>query len=215
MRPRVNWRKFWTRFAFMYAVTLTIMFLGGCAGVLATISGLLPALATAFEAAVSFVSALEGKTVPADLSAKVTQWGSNIAGFIANLQSIISAAAGQATAGVIAQIQAVLQQIQTSTASILSEFNVTDSATVSKFISLVNLGVALIATILGLIPVALKLVSRTDVPEAQLEAEATEAGNHVKNAHKSMQEAYKVIRDTPTANTDVNTALTTLPAGLP
>jgi hypothetical protein len=212
---RINWRKFGITFSFLCSLMLAIVFMGGCAGVLSVISGLLPALSAAVVAAVSFVAALEGKTVPASVSAAVKQWGTNIAGFIANLQAIISAAAGAATTGVISQIQAVLQQIQSATSSILSEFNVTDSATVAKFTSLVNLGIALIATILGLIPAAQALVTRPGVTKEQLEAEDQEASTHVKNAHKSMQEAYKVIRDTPTASTDVNAALNTLPTSLP
>lgn len=212
---KVNWRKFWRTFGLLYVVALIATTVSGCAGILATISGLLPALEAAIMAAVSFVSALEGKTVPATLSGTVKQWGNNVAGLIANIQSIIAAAAGQATAGVIAQIQAVMQQIQSSISSILAEFNVTDGATVSKFTSLLGLGVALVQTILGLYPVAMALVSRSGVSDEQLKAEAQEADTHVKNAHKSVQDAYKVIRDTPSSNADVNSALSALPTALP
>jgi len=212
---KVNWRKFGTTFLFLYTLFLLVTVASGCAGVLDVISGLLPGLGAAFMAAVSFIKSLEGKTVPADLSAKVQQWGSNIAGFIANIQTIIAAAAGKASAGVIAQIQAVMQQIESSTSSILSEFNVTDSATVSKFTSLVGLGVSLVMTILGLFGVATKLVNREGVTDDQLKAEAAEAEAHVKNAHKAMQDGYKIVRNTATSNADVNAALAALPAELP
>lgn len=212
---KINWRKFGTTFLFLYALFLVATMASGCGGVLSVISGLLPALVAAVDAAVSFVMALEGKTVPAGLSTTVQAWGTKVGGFVTNIQGIISAAAGQATAGVIAQIQAVLSAIQSETQSILSEFNVTDSATVSKFGSLVNLAISFISIILGLFPVALKLVARTDVPKEQLEAEAKEADAQTKNAHKAMQEAYVVIRTTPTASADVNTALSVLPTSLP
>jgi hypothetical protein len=216
---RVNWRKFITRFAFMYGITLAVMFLGGCsAAFLGVISGLLPALAAAVEAAVSFVASLEGKTVSPTLSAAVQKWAANVAGLITNLQNIISAAQGAATTSVIAAIQAAMQAISSAMSSILSEFNVTDSATVSKFTSLVGLGIALVETILGLIPVAqakLAAIEKAGASKEQLAAEDKEVSTHLKNAHKAMQEAFVVIRTSPTANPDVNAALLELPVALP
>jgi hypothetical protein len=216
MRFRVNWKKFATRLAFVYAVTFAVMFLGGCsAAFLGAISGLLPGLAAAIEAAVTFVASLEGKTVSPTLNTKVQQWGTNIAGLISNLQTIIAAAKGATATTVISQIQAVLQSILSNMSSILSDFNVTDSATVSKFTSLVGLGVALVQTILGLIPIAQATMARASVTAEQLKAEDSEATTHIKAAHKGMQEAYKVIRNTATTNGDVNTALNTLATSLP
>jgi hypothetical protein len=212
MKSKVNWK----RFVFIFAV-LQICFLSvGCsASILGAISALIPGLVTLVNAAVSFVMALEGKTVPANVSAAVQKWSSNIAGLISNLQGIITAASGKATSGVIVEIEAVMQQIQSSITSILSEFNVKDSATVSKFTSLINLGLGVVATILALIPATSLLLTRTGVTKAQLVEEDALASAHVKNGHKGMQAAYKIIRDTPTENGDVNVALLGMPAALP
>jgi hypothetical protein len=209
---KMNWKKF----VFIFAV-LQVCFLSiGCSpAILGAISALIPGLVTLVNAAVSFVMALEGKTVPASVSASVQKWSASVADLISQLQGIITAAAGKATTGVISQIEAVMQQIQSSITSILADFNVKDSATVSKFTSLINLGLGVVATILALIPATSLLLARTDVTKQQLVEEDALAAAHVKNGHKGMQAAYKIIRDTPTENGDVNAALLGMPAALP
>ena len=209
---RVNWRKFWTVFALMQVVFLTC----GCAASwLGAISALLPALEAAVSAAISFVMALEGKTVPATVSAAIQKIGSEIAAQISSVQQIIAAASGAATSGVISEIQAVFQAITANLASILTNFQVTDSGTITKLTQLIGLAVAAVQAILGFIPLVQAKLATPGVTNTQLEAEDGLAAVHINNAHKSLQEAYVVIRDTPTDNTDVNEALRTLPVSLP
>ena len=211
-----NVRKFFVTFAFLYALMLAVTFASGCsAAFLGAISALIPALEAAISAAVAFVVALEGKTVSASVSATIQAWGTKVQGLISNLQAIITAAAGQSSAGVIAQIQAAMQAILSAITSILPEFNVTDSATVSKFTELLGLAVAAVQAILGFIPLVQAKLATPGITDEQLEAEDQVAKTHINNAHKTLRETYKVIRDEQTASVDVNEALTAMPASLP
>ena len=213
---KVNWRKFGTTFLFLYAVLLIVTLASGCsAAFLGAINALIPALEAAITAAVSFVVALEGKTVSASVSSTIQAWGTKVSGLIANLQSIITAAAGQSSAGFISQIQAAMQAILSAITSILPEFNVTDSATVSKFTELLGLGVAAVQAILGFIPLVQAKLATPGITNEQLEAEDKVAKVHIENAHKTLQSTYKVIRSEETASADVNEALTAMPASLP
>jgi hypothetical protein len=213
---KFSWKKFLKVFAFTYGFLLVMTCLVGCsAAFLGAISALLPALEASVSAAVAFVVALEGKTVSASVSAAIQKWGTNVASLITSLQDIITAAKGAATASVISQIQAAMQAISSAMSSILPDFDVTDSATVSKFTALLNLGIGLVSTILGFIPLIQTALARVGVTNEQLKAEDQEATAHIKNLHKGFQDAYKIVRDTPTASGQVNAALNGLPAGLP
>jgi hypothetical protein len=208
---RVNWRKFLLYFTLFQAVLL----MAGCtASWLGAVSALLPALEAAVSAAVSFILALEGKTVPAGVTAAVQKIAADIAAQITNVQALIADYKAAASQGVLAQIQAVFQGIVTDLTSILSGFNVTDPSTVSKFTALVGLAVAAVQAIIGLIPLVSVAMSSGASP-AVLEAQDKEATAHIVNAHKSLQQAYKVIRNSATDSTDVNSALQTLPPSLP
>jgi hypothetical protein len=211
-----NVRKFLVTFAFLYMLMLFVTLASGCsAAFLGAISALIPALEAAISAAVAFVTALNGKTISASVTSAIQAWGTKVQGLIANLQSIITAAQGQSSAGVIAEIQAAMQAILSAITSILPEFNVTDSATVSKFTELLGLGVAAVQAILGFIPLVQAKLATPGITNEQLAAEDQVAKVHINNAHKVLQSTYKVIRDEQTASVDVNAALTTMPASLP
>jgi hypothetical protein len=204
---KVNWAKFF----FVFCIMQVALMLAGCSAAwLGAVSALLPALEAAISAAVAFVVALEGKTVPASVSASIQALGNDIAAQIANVQTLIADYKAAATTGLLSQIQAVFQGILTNLDSILSGFNVTDLSTVSKLTQLVGLAVAAVQAILGLIPlVQAKLAS--GAPKAELEADDQFAANQVKGFEKGLKEGYVEIVTTPTANADVNVALASLP----
>ena len=208
---KVNWRKFFTTFAFLQ-ITL---FLAGCtAAWLGAVSALLPALEAAVSAVVAFVVALEGKTVPPAVTAAIQKIGSDVGTEIANVQQLIAAFKAQASSGLLAQIQAVFQAIISNLGNILTGLNVTDSSTVAKITSLVGLAVAAAQAIIGLIPMAIQKMD-SGAPEAELRHYDAVASVSVNNTHKALQEAYIVTVTTMTENPDVDSALAALPQTLP
>jgi hypothetical protein len=211
MKLRVNW----SRFLMLFVMFQTVLLMTGCSGAwLSAVSALLPALSGAVSAALAFVLSLEGKTVPASVTAAVQKIVADIQAQIANVQQLIADYKAAASAGILAQIEAVFQGISADLASILQDFNVTDSATVSKFTALIGLAVAAAQAIIGLLPLVTAALSSGATKEV-LEAQDKEAAAHIQNAHKGLQSAYVLIRTTPTASADVNGALTALPKSLP
>jgi len=204
---KVNWR----RFLLCFVVLEAIVFVAGCSAAwLSAVSALLPALDIAVGAALSFVVALEGKTVPASMSAAIQKIFADVKAQIVNAQTLIADYQNAASTGVLSQIQAVFQGIVTNLNSILAAFNVTNSAAVTKFTQLVTLCVSAVTAIIGVIPiVAAKLTSGATAQ--QLEAEDKEAAVHIKAGEKMYKEAYHVIVSTPTGDPDVNAALAALP----
>lgn len=208
---RINWRRFWTVFGLLQVA----LFVCGCtAAWLGAVSALLPSLEAAVSAVIALVMGLEGKTVPVSTSAAIQKIGSDIAAEITQVQTLIADFKASASTGLLSQIQAVLQGILTNLADILSGANVVDSATVSKITALVGLAVAAAQAIIGLVPLVAKAMT-SGASDAVLEAQDKEAAAHIGNVHKGLQEAYSVIRNTPTESADVNTALESLPAQLP
>lgn len=207
---KINWR----RFLLCFAVLQTVVFVAGCsASWLGAVSALLPALESAVAAAVSFVMALEGKTVPAAVSAAVQKIGNDIAAQITNVQALIADYKAAASTGLLSQIQAVFQGITANLASILSAFNVTDSASASKLTALIGLAVAAAQSIVALLPLVMaKLAS--GAPASELEAEDKMAAASVGAVKKALEENYVTIRSAPTDNEAVNEALASLPASI-
>lgn len=207
---KINWR----RFLLCFVVLQSIVFVAGCsASWLGAVSALLPALESAVTAAVSFVVALEGKTVPAAVSAAIQKIGSDIATQITNVQLLIADYKAAATTGLLSQIQTVFQGITTNLASILSAFNVTDQASVSKLTALIGLAVAAAQSIVALLPIVMaKLAS--GAPMSELQAEDKMAAASVSAVKGALQENYVVIRSTPTDNEVVNEALASLPTSI-
>lgn len=208
---KLNLRKFFIVFGLLQ---VAFLFAGCSAAWLGAVSALLPALEGAVSAAIAFVLALEGKTVPASVSAAIKRIGDSVATQITNVQTLIADYKNAASTGLLSQIQAVFQGILDNLASILAAFQVTDSNTVSKFTALIGLAVAAAQAIFGLIPLVGTALA-SGASRAVLEAQDKEAAAHITSAHQGLQSAYKVIRDTPTANADVNDALNTLPTSLP
>ncbi len=205
----------WSRFFLVFGLLQVAVLLAGCtAAWLGAVSALLPALETAVTAAISFVLALEGKTVSASVAAAIKKIGDDIAAEVVNVQTLIADFKTSSSTTVLGQIQAVLQGIMTNLSSILSAANITDTATVSKLTALLGLAIAAAQAIFGLIPlVTTAMVSGAS--KAVLQAQDKEAAVHIKNAHKGLQSAYKIIRTTATQNAKVNAALATLPTSLP
>lgn len=210
MKMNVNWKRFLLAFTVLQVMVLC----AGCtAAWLGAVSGMLPALETVASAIISFVMALEGKTVPASVSQAIQKIGGDISQEIAQVQQLIAEYKSAASTGLLSQIQAVLQGIVTNLSQILSAANVSDQATVSKLTQMVGLAVAAAQAIIGLIPIVIAKLD-SGASASQLEAEDREAAVHVENADKSLKEAYKVIVTTPTTNAEVNAALEQLPQSL-
>jgi hypothetical protein len=186
----------------------------GCSAAwLGAVSALLPALEAAVSAAISFIVALEGKTVPPSVSAAIQKIGTDIATQITNVQALIASYQNAASTGLLSQIQAVFQGILTNLSSILSGFNVTDASTIAKLTQLVGLAVAAVQAILGLIPLVQARLA-AGATKAELEADDKFAAGQVKSFEKGLKEGYVSIVTTHTPNTDVNVALDTLPRSL-
>jgi hypothetical protein len=207
---RLNWRKFFIVFGLLQVALL----MAGCSAAwLGAVSALLPVLETAVSAAIAFVAALEGKTVPASVSAAIQKIGQDIATQITNVQQLIAVYQNAASTGTLSQIQALFQAIVANLGSILSAFQVTDSTTVSKFTQLVGLCVAAAQAILAIIPlVAVKLASGAS--RTELEADDKLAAANVKQVEAGLKSAYVAVISESTTNADVNTALSTLPRSL-
>lgn len=204
---KLNWRKF----VLLFVLLQVVLFLGGCSAAwLGAVSGLLPALEAVVSAAIAFIMALEGKTVPTSVSSAIKKIGDDIAAQIANVQTLIADYKNAASTGLLSQIQAVFQGIVDNLGAILKAFEVTDPATVSKFTQLVGLAVAAAQAIIALIPMVIQKLS-SGASEAELHAEDKLAAVSVDNVKKGLQEAYKHIRAEQTVNAQVNAALNSLP----
>lgn len=199
------------RFFSLLALFLGVLWMSGCtAAWLGAVSALLPALEAAVSAAVAFVLALEGKTVPPSVAAAIKKIGSDVAAEIANVQQLIAQFKASASTGLLSQIQAVLNAVVQNLANILSAANVTDGSTVAKITQLVGLAVAAAQAILALIPVAIAKMN-SGASHAELQAEDKVATQAIEVSTKNLKDAYTVIVTSHTDNPDVNAALDSLP----
>lgn len=207
---KLNIRKFMQ----YYAVFLIMLFCAGCSAAwLGAVSALLPALEAAVGAAISFVLALEGKTVPPAVAAAIKKIGDDIATEISNVQALIAAYKSSASTGLLSQIQAVFNAIGANLASILTGLNVTDSSTVSKITQLVALATAAVQAILALVPMVIVKLESGASPE-ELGREDKIASAAVQVTTKTLKETYVSIVSEYTENPDVNAALDSLPRSI-
>lgn len=210
---KVRWFN-WKRFLLLFGLFQVAFLVCGCtAQWLSAVSSMLPALQAAVSAAISFVMALEGKTISASVSQAIQKIGQDIAGQIANVQTLIADFKQNASTGTLSQIQAVFQGIVQNLGSILSNANVTDPSTTSKLTQLIGLAVAAAQAIIALLPlVGAKLASGASTQE--LEAEDKLAAKRINSAKSALEEDYAEIISEKTSNTDVNAALDSLPKSL-
>jgi hypothetical protein len=210
MKLKFNFQKF----CFLMLILNMAIFAGGCtAAWLTAVSGLLPGILAVVNAAVSFIFALEGKTVPAGLTAAFQKWQQNIATEIQNVQALIADFKKSSSTGLLSQIEAVMQGIVSQLTGILSGLGITDNATVSKITQLVGLAVAAAQAIVALIPVAISKMN-SGLSRAELEREDRIAANVVETTLKTMKDTYVAIVTEPTTNADVNAALSSLPQSI-
>lgn len=207
---KFNQKRFFQVLA-VFAVLDGCLFMTGCTSAwLATVSSLLPTILGIAEAIVSFVSGLEGKTVPAGTTAAMQKWEQNLANLITNVQSIIAQIKQSATQTLIGELQTGMAAVQTSFSSLLASFNVTDSATVSKLTEFVNLGIAAVNAVLAFIPMVVSALDKK-FSDAELKHYDQIAAKATQNAANTIKETYVAIVDEHTVNADVNTALDALP----
>jgi hypothetical protein len=205
----------WQRSLLIFAVLTIATYAAGCtAAWISTLSALVPAIATLVEAIAAFVAGLEGKTVSASFTATVNKVVADIQGELTNLQTLIASAKQAVTTSVVSAIQAVLQGIVANLQSILQDSSVTDPATVSKWTTLIGLGISAITAALGLIPAALAKLA-ANLPQADLEQDDAMAAKTTGNIHKNMQEGYALTVTSPSGSSVVDGVLATLPQELP
>lgn len=210
---KFNAKVFWKVFLTLSALEM-LLFATGCTSAwISAVSALLPSLAAVVNAILSFVMALEGKTVSSSTVAAIQKWQQNIAAELSNLETIIADIKQAATASLVAQFQAGMQAVLSTFSGILSGLDITDTATVSKLTQFVSLGVAAINAILALIPMALQKM-QSGASEAELRSYDKVAGAATVNANKVMRETYHSIVTDYTDSTDVNSALATLPQNI-
>jgi hypothetical protein len=206
---KLNWKRFGTTF-----LLLNLLFLlNGCsANWVGAIQGLMPAISAAISALFSFISALEGKTIPASVQETVQKIEAAITASLQNVQTILATIKQNASASVLAQIEGAFQAIVTNLNSILSGLNVTDPSTVGKVTNLVELAVAAVEAVLALLPLASKSGALNDIELEHADKAATVS---IKNTHKVLQHTYHNVVSTDTESAEVNEALAALPQQLP
>lgn len=210
MKLHVNWKRFWLIFGLLQ-VTL---FLAGCSAAwLGAVSALLPTLESAVSAVIAFVMALEGKTISAEISSKVQQIGADIKAEIANVQTLIADYKNAASTGLLSQIQAVFQGIIDNLSSILTNVQVSDQTTVGKVTQLVGLAVSASQAIIALIPLVMSKLA-SGASKEELEAEDKLAASNVNALNNGLKASYVRIVTAETTNSDVNTALASLPPSI-
>lgn len=210
---KLNWKRFIGLFLLF---NLVLMCTGCTAAWIGAIQALLPALSAAVSAILSFVMALEGKTVPASVSNAIQKVVADIQTELKNVSTLV-ADVQVGGAAVISKIQAGMQSVLSNLGSILSGLSISDDSTIRKVTELVGLAVAAVQSILAIIPLALKVAEapKGQISNALLESYDHTTANNLKNTHKAMQTTYTAIVTTPTESMDVNTALEALPQQLP
>lgn len=178
-------------FVLLNLLVFTVLFSAACTAAWITAY---PALVAAAQAALTaigaFIAALSGisdsakATVQKVINDAITQLGNSVA--------ILKAAAGNVTAGVIAQIEAILQAILPMVQQILSGLSITNPTTLGKLTNIINLAIAAIEAVLALLPavkVALpRLATMTDDEKEAVDATVTK---QIKAAHKALQKNYQ------------------------
>jgi hypothetical protein len=205
---KLNWKKF----ALVFLLCNAVLFISGCGSWVTAIQALMPAINVAVTAIFSLIAALEGKTVPASVTAFWQKLQADISTELTNVQAILSTISANASSTVLQQIEAVFQAITSNLNSILAGLNVTDNSTVTKITNLVEIAVAAVEAVLALIPLAMHASVLDDAQKLHADKAATSSIN---NTHKLLQSEYHSIVTTPTANGDVNLALAALPQTLP
>ena len=206
---KLNWKKFALTFLLFNAV----LFISGCsASWIGAIQALMPAIQAAIAAAFSFIAALEGKTIPASVTAAIAKIEADVTLSLQNAQTLLASITATPGATVLQQIEAIFQAVITNLNSILAGLSVTDQSTIAKVTQLIGLGVAAVEAVLALIPLAMKATTLSDVEQLHADKATTTS---IKNTHKVLQSTYHTVVTTPTDSVDVNTALAALPQTLP
>ena len=196
------------QFALLLPLLGLMLFCAACtASWLSAIAAALPSINTLVAAIASFVAALEGKTLSAAFSSKVKQIQADVAGQITNVQTLIADYKAAASAGLLAQIEAVFTGIVSSLNSILTDAGITDTTTLGKLSQLIGLGVAAVQAVIALIP----LTASAEDPNADLDDHAVAV---LQYSHKLFQNKYKQWC-TRTGDADVDYALSTTEAAHP
>lgn len=206
---KLNWKKFAVTFLLLNALFM----LSGCsASWIGAVQALMPAIQAAITAVFSLIGALEGKTIPASVTAAVQKIEADVSASLQNAATLLAAITSNASATVLQQIEAAFQAVVSNMSSILSGLSITDSATVAKITNLVGLAIAAVEAVLALIPLATKAASLSEAEQIHADKAATSS---IKNTHKVLQHTYHEVVTTPTESVDVNTALAALPQTLP
>jgi hypothetical protein len=208
-----NTRRFWQVFFTLAAVELLLFTTACTAAWITAINGLLPSIAALVTSVLSFVSALEGKTVSAAMVSTIQKWQENVATEIKNAEAILAAYNQSEGSSYLRQLQTVMQAVLTQFQGILQGIDITDSATVSKLTQFVGLGIAAINAVISLIPIAVRKLDSV-TPIGELRAYDKFAATVTVKSAQVVRETYASIVEEPTESDDVNAALNSLPRSI-
>ena len=186
----------------LLCLCLCVVCLTGCTSTWITAVGAaLPTLSALVTAIATFIAALAGKTVAQNVSDAIAKITADVQAQITNVQAIIAAYKASPDPTLLGEIKTVLNAVLANLSSILTDFSIVDSSTVSKLAQLVGLGVAAVQAILALVPLLSPAKTAT-----LTEDEAKTLELH----HSAFKATYNHIRTTVTGETDVDAALATL-----
>jgi hypothetical protein len=204
---------FWKVFALLMLLEVCLFSTGCTAAWITAVNALLPSLGAVVAAVLSFIAALQGKTVSAATYAAIQKWQGNLTTSITDVEAIVASIKKSATTALLAQFQAAMQAVLQQFNSLLGTVDITDSATIAKLTQFLALGVAAINAILALIPMAIaKLKAKASAEELKLYDNLSASA--IKSAESTMRETYVAIVMEHTANADVNAALDALPRSI-
>jgi len=208
---KVNWR----RFAGLFVLFTLVLLCTGCtASWIGIAQSLIPAIASALSGLISFILSLEGKTVPASVSAAIQKIVTDIQTELGNVQTLINNVTAGGTT-VLGQIDAALNSIMANLKSILAGLSISDSSTLQKITEWVGLAITAVEAILAIVPLAQKELA-VEHSQKELAAFDHKLSASLKNTHKTMQSQYQEIVSTMTGEADVDAALAAVvPQALP
>ena len=200
-------------FVLLNVIVFTVLFTAGCTA--AWIQAY-PLFVAAAQAALTAIGAFIGALSLSDeQKALVQKIIADVIAQLGNSVSILQAAAGNVTSGVIAEIEAILQAVLPMVQQILQALSINNPTTLGKLTNLVNLAIAAIEAVLALLPtvkVALpRLATMSDDEKEVLDEAVTK---QIKAAHKTIRVRYKAAQQM-TGDPDTDEAIVVMKRAVP
>jgi len=176
---------------------------------ISSLGSLIPVIQTAFGAVLTFVLALQGKTISESTAAAIQKVSEAVKSGLSEASALVNDFKASADQSILGKLTTVFTQVQTDLGSLLQAFSVTDQATATKFQQLVGLVVMAVESVLALIPAAKKAAAT--MSGAQLQHADAEAAALTAHHAKYLKESYNAVVNETTGSADVDGALETLP----